>query len=87
VLDTSLRGFALQKKCLSEIGVISESPRAGDPVNLTQDAQHTVSIAKIGVWNMHLPQIKGQIECAAAAGSVPYKTTDMPQDGAQQVVG
>lgn len=61
MLDTSLRGFALQKKCLSEIGVISESPRAGDPVNLTQDAQHTVSIAKIGVWNMHLPQIKGQI--------------------------
>ena len=54
---------------------------------LTQDAQYAVSIAKIGVWNMHLPQIKGQIECAAAVGSVPYKATDMPQYGAQQVIG
>ena len=31
---------------------------------------------------MHLPQIKGQIECAATTGFVPYKATDMPQDGA-----
>ena len=51
-------------------------------VKLTQDAQHTMSIAEIGIWNMHLPQIKGQIECAATTGSVPYKATDMPQDGA-----
>ena len=48
---------------------------------LTLDAQHAVSIAKIGVWNMHLPQIKGQIECAAAVGSVPYKAADVPQYG------
>ncbi len=49
---------------------------------LTLDAQHTVSIAKIGIWNMHLPQIEGQIERAAAVCSVSYKATDMPQYGA-----
>ena len=65
-----------------KVGVISESIRAGNPTRLTRDAQHAVSIAKIGIWNMHLPQIKGQIECAAAVMSVPYKATDMPQYGA-----
>ncbi len=82
MLTTPLHRLALRNELHSELGVISEPQKAGNPVKLTLDAQHTVSVAKIGVWNMHLPQIKGQIECAAAVGSVPYKATDMPQYGA-----
>lgn len=53
---------------------------------LTQHSQPTMGIAKIGVWHMHLSQIKGQEEAAGTVCPVPHQATDVPYNGAQQVI-
>ena len=53
----------------------------------TWNTQQAVCIAKIGIRNMHLPQVKEQVEDAAGIGPVAHQTACMPQHGAQQIIG
>jgi len=57
-------------------------------LTLTLDSLHALGIAKIGVWGMHLAQVQRQVEGAGVAVTpVTHHAGDMPQDGAEQVIG
>lgn len=49
---------------------------------------HTLCIAKVGIWGMHLAQVQRQVESASITVTpVPHHASHMPEYGAQQIIG